>query len=44
MSGAGSSARERSATTLSIPLSVVTGPGRSATNVTRAPGSLLSTS
>ena len=41
---AGSSARERSASSVSMPLSVRTGPASAATKVTRAPGSRLSTS
>ena len=44
MSGAGSSANGRSATSVREPVSVVTGPACSATNVTRAPGRRLRTS
>src|SRR5215211_6478652 len=44
MSGSGRSSSARSATILSIRLSVAIGPGSAATNVTRAPGSRLSVS
>jgi hypothetical protein len=44
MSGFGSSSSARSATILSMPLSVAIGPGSAATNVTFAPGRRLSVS
>lgn len=37
-SGAGTSAKARSATSVSVPVSLRTGPGRSATNTVSAPG------
>ena len=44
MSGWRTSSSERSASSVSMPLSVRTGPGSAATNATLAPGSRLSTS